>query len=480
MKSRAKPLLALAFLLAYASLQFFSAGGPRAALASGPAARTPPAAPQDFPTPPTKITAALATVPVDMKGTPEQGPADLYSWLTFIALNWPANTSTCGPNLNQTILNDRGTRVWETYLEDSDVFVKPPATPAPWCPKRPTAARAARPSALPPRVRNLARQQGVRKMLYRNSKSSELLEQRFPGVEEAVGGVLTDQNGRFVRYEVRVNQDEYRFLVKNNLWNRAGQDAYTQAIQFPVGPSPYGPTGAIEIKAAWKVLSPREIAGGRFFTTRAVVYNDDAGHPSPGANPVTLGLVGFHVMHKTAKQRRWLWSTFEHADNLTPPPGSPPGAKASFFNPDCPPATCPPNAQTAASPYTELAPNGKPLNRPVQVVRLNPTGDNQTYNDYFAKLLAGSVWANYRLISTQWVGELGTLPKPAFLANMTMETFVQAPAPPSDGPVPYPSPGYNPFNQGVASSSCMKCHSVATTASGKAKSDFSFLMGNAQ
>jgi hypothetical protein len=100
-------------------------------------------------------------------------------------------------------------------------------------------------------------------------------------------------------------------------------------------------------------------------------------------------------------------------------------------------------------------------------------------NAVFVNLLKGSVWANYRLVSAQWVGELGTLPKPAFLANTVLETFNQLPTPPSDGPVPYPNPNYNPFADGV-SASCMKCHSVAQTASGKLAGDFSFLLGNAQ
>lgn len=458
MRAYAKPLLALSLLAGYVAVQFAASGAGGASAAAGPPA-------QQFPTPPTKITTALATVPPDFAGLEVQGNINLYSWLAFVALNWPADTSTCGPNLQQTILNDKGPRVWETYSADSDIFVKPPATPVPWCAPRDT------------------------KQLFRNSKASEIVSQKFPGIDEAVGGVLTDQNGRFVRYEVRVNPDEYKFIVQNNLWNQTGQDRYTQTqqITFPFGPSSYGPTGAIEVKAAWKVLSPREIARGRFFTTTAYVYNTDlppppSPQPTPDPKPVTLGLVGFHIMHKTRLQPNWLWSTFEHVDNLKPPPGSLKGAKASFRNPDCPPRTCPPNVQTAKEPYTELDANGKPLNRPVQVVRINPTGDSTAaqYNAAFRKLLAGSVWANYELISTQWFGEAGVLPKPPFLANMTMETFIQSPRPPSDGPIPYPSPGYDPFKQGVASSSCMKCHSVATTASGKAKADFSFIMGNAQ
>ena len=215
---------------------------------------------QDFPTPPTKITDALATIPSDTKGTPEQGTLDLYSWLTFVALNWPASTESCGANINQTILSGQGPVVWETYLEDSEVFVAPHERPSLWCPQTTLAQRrAALLAKLPANMRKLAEQSGVRKVLGRQSKASRTLSVNFPGIDEAIGGVLTDQNGRFVRYEVRLNEDEYGYLTdpKNNLWNQAGQDRFTSTIKFPIGPSSYGCVGAIEIKAAWKVLTQR-------------------------------------------------------------------------------------------------------------------------------------------------------------------------------------------------------------------------------
>lgn len=439
--------------------------------------------PQDFPTPPTKITSALAAIPVDSKGIPTQGNLDLYSWLTFVALNWPASTTTCTANVNQSILSGQGPVVWETYLADSDVFVKPPAKPSAWCPQTTAAARSPLLAGLAAPLQRLVQRKAVRKIIVRQSKAAASLVSNLPGIEEAVGGVLTDQSGRFVRYEITMNKDEYGYLTdpKNNLWYKAGQDSFTSTISFPKGPSTYGSVGAIEIKAAWKVLTATEIASKRFYMSSAIVFNNDSGSPSPGKNPVTLGLVGLHIIHKTQQQPTWIWSTFEHVDNLRPPPGSAFGRKASFTNPDCPPATCPPNVQTAAKPYTELSPTGQPLNKPVQVVRLNPANDSSadTLNKTFRSLLQGSVWANYQLITTQWVGEDGTLPKPGFMANAVLETFIQGPTPPTDGPNPFPSPNYNPFAPGVTSS-CLKCHSVATTASGKAKGDFSFILGEAQ
>lgn len=207
---------------------------------------------------------------------------------------------------------------------------------------------------------------------------------------------------------------------------------------------------------------------------------------SSSAEQVTLGLVGLHITHKTKTQPNWIWSTFEQVDNLT----------SSFYNPACaqtPPYTanapvpckdtcCPPNTQTAAQPYQELDANGKPINRPVQVTRVASFDDDSAgeLNGIFQKLLAGSVWANYKLVSTQWIGEAGTLPKPAYLGNTTMETFNQGPLPPTDGAHAYPSADYDPFSTAV-SASCMKCHSKALLAGNRSVAgDFSFLGGTAQ
>ena len=98
------------------------------------------------------------------------------------------------------------------------------------------------------------------------------------------------------------------------------------------------------------------------------------------------------------------------------------------------------------------------------------TDDAEMLNDRFQKALGNSVWANYKLISTQWpanrakgcdvkasapVDVIGT-PAPQFLGNSTLETYL---------------PGQVPN----ASSSCMECHANATTTDGRF-SDFTFLL----
>ena len=59
----------------------------------------------------------------------------------------------------------------------------------------------------------LSESSGVDRFLRAISKADPSVFESFPGVEQAVGGVLTDQNGRFVRYEVRINQDPQRVRI---------------------------------------------------------------------------------------------------------------------------------------------------------------------------------------------------------------------------------------------------------------------------
>jgi hypothetical protein len=414
------------------------------------------AAGPQFPSAPTKVTPALATIPAGLPAdaVEENQNFDYVSWETFVALNWPANPTTCSADLTKTILSGQGPVVWESYLADTDVFVNPNSKPKAWCSGAPGTL------GLGEGALQLGKATGVTRFLGLISKFDPKLGDNVRGVTE-VGGPLTDKNGRFVRYEIRMNEDEYNYIIQQDLWNKAGQVGKT--INFPEGKSSYGPVGAMEIKAAWKVLGQGDDPS-RYYTIKAIVFNDAKGSPSPGKNPVTLGLVGLHILHKAAGQASWLWSTFEQNDNL------------SAFS--YPAGT--PNAQTAQKPYTELDQTGKPINTPVNVTRINPISNPATVmNAGYQKLLAGSVWANYSLVASQWTGETPG-PHPAYMANTVIETYTQGPTPAADFPVAYPKPGYNPFSP-KSSSSCLQCHSVATTAPNpNTNANFSFLLGTAK
>ena len=200
----------------------------------------------------------------------------------------------------------------------------------------------------------------------------------------------------------------------------------------------------MEFKAAWKVLGANDDST-HFYTQQAIVYNDEDGSPSPGPNPVTVGLAGLHITQKTPRQQHWLWSTFVQADLMK-----------GFNNSGCPASQCPPNVQTAPTPFVELNPDGSPRNKGVQVVQQSPTTGG-TLNTTFQGLLKGTPWAYYQLVSTQWQGGFGGT-KPPQLGNPLLETFVSITS-------PY---------------SCLDCHNFAHDRPGGSKSDFSFAINAKQ
>jgi hypothetical protein len=419
----------------------------------------------DFPPVPTVIDSTCAVIPPDGNGTPLQGNFDAYSWITFLAVNWPAGQGTCAANTGESIVTAAPNPVWMTYLQDSDVFVPAKQKPANWCfvpsgegakvnaslaKQQLAAQRSFRVAHLPPKVRALAaKHPEVQLFLHRSAKTTNRAavsklaanaqNSAFDEVLQATGDILVDQNGRWARFTVGMNYDEYKYIMSKTLWTKAGQAA-AGAISFPVSP-----TGSMEFKSAWKVLGAGDNSS-HFVTASAIVYNDVNEDPSPGKNPVTVGLVGLHITHKTPKQTQWTWSTFEQVENDT----------TSFYNPGCSTSQCPPNKPTVANPKTALELNGqgKANYGPAQVVPVTPTSA-QTLNAAFQKMLAGTPWAYYQLISTQWVGEAGTAPKPPQLGNSVQETFLA------------PGKFY----------SCMTCHSFAKLAGAPTVSaDFSYML----
>lgn len=393
---------------------------------------------------PAGITATSSTLPTaacPFEGE-SQSAVDVFSWNEFVALNWPA-TQSCTADTTKSIVNVKtykdGPVVWQTQMSADDVFKASPATPAPWCGGASVAALFAHE---PVPFAHIAKA----------APAAHLLGGMFASIAEptgvtAVGGVVTDQSGRWLRYDRYMNQTEYNTVVPKNWWQLAVLNKL---------PSITLPSNSLELKSSWKVLTPAEIAGGRYYTTMATVYNTPDEKKSPGHNPVTLGLVGLHIIQKTAAQKGFFWSTFEQVDN-----------DKVFYRLGNP---APINKQTAKKPYVELNPNGTPHNLPVQIKRVNKIPVDPGVNAYYQQLLKGSVFANYRLISTQW--QTGGAPQgtPANVANITIETYVQSVSTP-----PSTAPKAMPRRTGAPFTGCLGCHAYATTANKKTATDHSFL-----
>jgi len=388
---------------------------------------------------------------------------DRFSWETFVALNWPTGLDRI-PTGKRIGEEPDNLTVWELWKEDYEIFLENGTPPDKWgADRRP-------PSSFSPAFKKMfdEKQAALRK----TGKPLTVLE---ASVEPFDTGPLIDQNGKYARFEILVNEDMFNDIVNKKLYSKAGQEARGGHVIFTCG-SKLGANpriqGSIMIKASWKVLAPDEKAAGKFHTADCLVHTTESKVPKieEHCELVTLGLVGFHIVHKTFTRPQWVWSTFEHVDNCPTLGKEADRPSYNFYSKfqyegllsqNSPPS--PPWDPTVT----------EPPERRSQIKRIIDVGkDAQDQNGPFQKLLGKSVWANYQLISTQWPskvanpqncdpqtaipGDLIGLPAPQFLGNSTLESYV-------------------PKRTVNVSSSCIECHANATATNGRF-SDFTFLL----
>ena len=366
---------------------------------------------------------------------------DCVSWKTFVALNWPRDPSARGePDRTAKSIwsaADEGpqgarTRVWETYKEVYEVF-QSGAAQASWNPSAP-----AQPwdRSQPDPVGEGCDQVGGDKLLGMITKN------RVAEIENEIGqafagqfGTLVDRNGLLVRYDVRFNRSEFEFIIGNGY-------ATTKTLT-PSGPMSVLPTamalpdnrdaeygqwgGAIEVKGAWRELPSDEYCAENecgfrgdpkdYFHQQVWIYQEASNGEPAKCRQATMGLVGLHVAHKTHWAPQWIWSTFEHVDNVPGNEGGPLDPSSwteneAFYSAACPDKVkgiepdCAHRPFLAADPCCPNAPYDRPAHPGEtrnQVTRLSPIGTGaKELNDAFAKKLAGSPFANYVLVDTQW------------------------------------------------------------------------------
>ncbi|HZS57699.1 MAG TPA: hypothetical protein VFA43_00415 [Gemmatimonadaceae bacterium] len=389
---------------------------------------------------------------------------DYYSWLTFIALNSPADSM-------KRIGADAPT-VWETWKQLPDVMREGAAEPTPW----------GQPDAVPSECHAASGERIVHMEL------EETYNEPFKS------GPLFDQHGNYALFVILMNQQMFRYIVDNTLYSRAGQQRFDGNINFPNGNDSASTLGAVMIKASWRILTPGvdyDPSGAtppRYHMTDALLFRPAA---QTKCQPVKLGLIGFHVGHKTRSRQQWIWTTFEHHDNVPTrsdvDSGRTKGRRYSFYDPACP--SCAIN-QTPPGPWDpdRLQPAWDPVQHSSQfksqIVRTGPAAGPafdgvDKLNRAFHKWLGTSVWSHYDLITTQWpsghcandtlpgrLPDATCAPFPAYLANTTLETFSQSP---NDAGVPQ------------ATSSCIACHNNATTLHVPARrSDFTYILEKAK
>ncbi|MGH6636631.1 MAG: cytochrome c family protein [Gammaproteobacteria bacterium] len=433
-----------------------------------------------------------STVPGDAPITSNQLDADCFGWWEFIALNWP---TAQGAGFGDP--GDLNPVQWETYMVRELLFQAGAATPPAWGTQ----------PAIPPdcmsQAKLTAKSPGSMRFLRATSKFTSSFANQFDfpdSIDEAAPtnapNWLGAQNGTNVWYEVRVNQDEYNYVVSEQFYNANNQAAWVdngngQPIVLPKGSSG-GPTGAIELKAAWMEVPDATNPNWNRYKLSPAVIVDPA---SNTCRSTTVALVGFHIIHKTQKQPTWFWATFEHVDNV--PGSSSTTGSYNFYNANCQAQTvqvsnssCLP--QGATSPVTvsctaNTSPpyylgDGCPGPVPIQVSRVVPIDNdaqmaNSTVQSAIKLAFPNSVWQNYQLVNVIWsTNPTQDPPKPVNVnpngmpltsmlptvkvANTTLETYAQ-------------------------NLTCTDCHRYATIApttgnpSPPWDADFSFAIGSA-
>ncbi|MAX81460.1 MAG: cytochrome c family protein [Crocinitomicaceae bacterium] len=421
-------------------------------------------------------------VPGDLQAFNNQSQANCFAWQEFISLNWPINPKvTFGEPGNTSPVQ------WETYMPEPVLF-QPNGTPPPaW------GTLVSNAFAKKYKSSNLLMDLKNTKLLTFTSKfDADTLDNFEQAAPSGKPNWLGAQNGTNVWYEIMLNKDYYDFVVKNGYYNAATQHDSAKAgvpLNFPQGQY-NGPTGAIELKAAWmEVLDPSNEKWKRYKLSEAVVLDPFTDQ----LKTTTVALVGLHIIHKTQNQPTWVWATFEQIDNVPDATYKHPygynfydstctdqmvtiknkaGTGDSMVTVTCTPNTSPPYYLSQGSPV------------PIQVTRTNPIDPtdaipiNQMMQDNIKKYNSNSVWQYYQLVDVIWSQTFQKDPTTPInaprninissmasgdhvVANSTMESYIQ-------------------------NTTCYGCHMYSTiapypldTADNDKFGDFSFVIGSA-
>ncbi|WP_282609797.1 hypothetical protein [Pelagibius sp. Alg239-R121] len=381
-----------------------------------------------------------------------------FAWQDFIALNFPAQTDSQGdpvavPSTTNGLNYNNGDyiAVWQVYPEARDIFLPNGVAPAAFGAGH----------VLPAICSGLDPDDGASSLTKKNNVLDEYVQANRMGP-------IIDQNGLYARFGINFNETMYNYVIEHQLYNKEGQEAFDAndpdrddtPVDWPRGvfSSSNDPSkvGSIMVKASWKLLTGADDAT-KYYRTNAYIYEKAGGafgdEPTVKESCIVskVGLVGFHIVHRTNSSPIWVWSTFEHVDNapwLVDFASGTPSGSYSFFDPtSCASVSGVPSCSFNQQPPRPWNPQ-RSYAEPKQMIRLAAPGQYaQIANgNYRAKLKAGysggTVWENYFLTDVQFptvvkvtdpstgLAEINPaypdgLPTPTFLANSTLETYIQ-------------------------------------------------------
>lgn len=226
----------------------------------------------------------------------------------------------------------------------------------------------------------------------------------------AFSGPLVAQNRTYTRYEVRVNEAEYKSIVDHKWYRRKFLPTFEHPEQIDIG--------SIAVKAAWRILTDKDTPAirDRYYVVKDAEVLDVAKSRHNGANVCgkqDIALVGLHIFIKTQYRPQGIWSSFEHIDNVPPlgtgdarePDAKDAQAPYSYYDPSKPqPAPVSSPGSPAAQPVSQTNPPDLDP-EPTQVVRRHPiSAETMAINRAYWALpeIRDTVWSHYMLVVTQW------------------------------------------------------------------------------
>jgi len=222
------------------------------------------------------------------------------------------------------------------------------------------------------------------------------------------GNPLVAPNRAYTRYEIHFNEPEFSTFAKSG-WSQG------RNLPDEIHPGHF-PVGSIAVKAAWRPLTEADTPAvrARYYVESAEIVDVAktlaAGRVVCATSDVAL--VGLHIVIKTKSRPQWVWSSFEHIDNVPPagvgearePDAREAGAPYSYFDPSKPMKLWPPLGATNTLPVDWSNPP-KLDPAPMQVVRRYPLhSSTMALNRAYWALpsIKGTIWEHYMLVAAQW------------------------------------------------------------------------------
>jgi hypothetical protein len=358
---------------------------------------------------------------------------DDYSWRAFLAMVWPAAPGHRGVADAAKPAGAPGPRVFETLKSLWELFHQDGSAPVSDFQAYDNAAHNA--CNVQPRF-------------------GDLVIASFSGIDDVgqagageLAGPLAAQNGRYVRYQTLYNQTAFDFIVRNRYYLRSNLPKVPSPR--PVTPVMEFPAGSVVVKAAWLDMAGFPASQVQRYYTRSAIVRD----PGTGAcSRLTVGLVGLHIVQKTATRPQWIWSSYEQIDNVPP---SRFGDPVKFTFHDAGKAGIPAENPLALVPLAPQPVTPFNVERPF-FAKVHPRTELTNYQ--YQELLKSTVWQYYGIVVTQWPRMEGNqaLPVPASQNGDITNTFPGAGAFSA-----FANVAMETFDQARPQLGCMSCHNQA-------------------